>query len=707
MEEDRHSPIPVPKGSYNLNFDEIDEDSNPFQTKTVLGQSPPVGGNINPFQTISKMGHSPQTNSNNNIYDIDIDIGEDPFKSKNQLSSSPPQTEQVLPTNSSPMLHESSPVESGQETVKQGNKIPRSPEEPQQTATFTEQQGLSTADEADSNPTDSKPTDIKEESDTAGSAPKEDKVKMKPPSKKPGGKKGIKKPKIRSKFKPPENFGIQGGDDDIQIFAPKKESNPSPPREEDPPRTEEPVKEEVPLNEEADPKQQTTNEEAGTGSGEIDSSNQMTRSLEMMHDFGAAEMPDSDENEGFVPANEVFSDTADWEMLEKLSGKGQGDLVRDSLYTKFDPLVQENSTANQVPDSSRIRNDNTETQADQSVDLLSMTTPPPPSKTSRVPKHPAARVLQEQVEENGNAQQDASARSVDKMLFSPTNSVKSPPDEIDGTRYYDAYDFPPTARGRNSRGSKSDGEGDRSGYKMENTESVVQLVQENSLQVLKYSQSEWNKLKQDLDLEFQAKLLNKEREWSRKLADREKNLSRLEDQCKSLKQANHDMRCVVTEFEKTIAQLQAEKEKSCTESQQSMEDIVKERDQALEDLQSVEMAFSDLHRRYEKTKGVVEGFKKNEEVLKKCVQDYQSKLKKSEDKLQDVLQQAEHKLDRANQEIEKVRKTTIADVARLEAAMRKSDLRVQGLEKTLEQKIQENQELTEICDELIAKVGTD
>lgn len=32
--------------------------------------------------------------------------------------------------------------------------------------------------------------------------------------------------------------------------------------------------------------------------------------------------------------------------------------------------------------------------------------------------------------------------------------------------------------------------------------------------------------------------------------------------------------------------------------------------QALEDLQSVETAFSDLHRRYEKTKNVVEGFKK-------------------------------------------------------------------------------------------------
>ncbi len=39
-------------------------------------------------------------------------------------------------------------------------------------------------------------------------------------------------------------------------------------------------------------------------------------------------------------------------------------------------------------------------------------------------------------------------------------------------------------------------------------------------------------------------------------------------------------------------------------------EVQKEKDQALEDLASVEGAFSDLHRRYEKIKGVVESFKK-------------------------------------------------------------------------------------------------
>ncbi|KAL8623842.1 hypothetical protein ACOMHN_058872 [Nucella lapillus] len=232
-----------------------------------------------------------------------------------------------------------------------------------------------------------------------------------------------------------------------------------------------------------------------------------------------------------------------------------------------------------------------------------------------------------------------------------------------------------------------------------NTESVVKLVQ-----VLKYSQSDWNKLRQELDLTFQAQLLAKEKEWGAKLADRDARLATLEEGSKKLRQTNEDMRTVMGEFEKTISQLQSEKEKTSNASQQSLQDVVKEKDQALEDLQSVETAFSDLHRRYEKTKGVVDGFKQNEEALKKCVQDMQNKLKKTEQKTQVIKEQAEEKLERATEEVENTKRSSTSEIARLEAALRKADLQVQSMESTLEQKVKENKELAAICDELIAKV---
>ena len=49
--------------------------------------------------------------------------------------------------------------------------------------------------------------------------------------------------------------------------------------------------------------------------------------------------------------------------------------------------------------------------------------------------------------------------------------------------------------------------------------------------------------------------------------------------------------------------------------------IQNERNQILEDLQAVERAFNDLHRKYERTKEVVAGFKSNEDTLKKTVED--------------------------------------------------------------------------------------
>ena len=59
----------------------------------------------------------------------------------------------------------------------------------------------------------------------------------------------------------------------------------------------------------------------------------------------------------------------------------------------------------------------------------------------------------------------------------------------------------------------------------------------------------------------------------------------------------------------------------------------------------------------------------------------------------------------AYKKIESFQKSRDAEVAQLQAMLRKAEMRVNNLERTVEQKSQENSELTAICDELIAKVG--
>ncbi|KAL1773295.1 transforming acidic coiled-coil-containing protein 1 isoform X1 [Sigmodon hispidus] len=166
-----------------------------------------------------------------------------------------------------------------------------------------------------------------------------------------------------------------------------------------------------------------------------------------------------------------------------------------------------------------------------------------------------------------------------------------------------------------------------------------------------------------------------------------------------------EMRKIVAEYEKTIAQMIEDEQRTNMTSQKSFQQLTMEKEQALADLNSVERSLSDLFRRYENLKGVLEGFKKNEDALKKCAQDYLARVKQEEQRYQALKIHAEEKLDRANEEIAQVRAKAKAESAALHAGLRKEQMKVESLERALQQKNQEIEELTKICDELIAKLG--
>ncbi|NXX87806.1 TACC3 protein, partial [Centropus bengalensis] len=59
---------------------------------------------------------------------------------------------------------------------------------------------------------------------------------------------------------------------------------------------------------------------------------------------------------------------------------------------------------------------------------------------------------------------------------------------------------------------------------------------------------------------------------------------------------------------------------------------------------------------------------------------------------------------RANEGIAQVRSKAASETAALQATLRKEQMRIQSLERSLEQKTKENEELTKICDDLILKM---
>ncbi|KAJ8380028.1 hypothetical protein SKAU_G00008060 [Synaphobranchus kaupii] len=166
-----------------------------------------------------------------------------------------------------------------------------------------------------------------------------------------------------------------------------------------------------------------------------------------------------------------------------------------------------------------------------------------------------------------------------------------------------------------------------------------------------------------------------------------------------------EMRKIVAEYEKTIAQMIEDEQRTTMSSQKGMQQLSVEKEQALADLNSVERSLSDLFRRYENMKTVLEGFKKNEEVLKKCAQEYLARVKQEEQRYQTLKIHAEEKLDTANEEIAQVRSKATSESLALSASLRMEQMKVESLERALHQKNQEIEELTKICDELIAKMG--
>ena len=180
-------------------------------------------------------------------------------------------------------------------------------------------------------------------------------------------------------------------------------------------------------------------------------------------------------------------------------------------------------------------------------------------------------------------------------------------------------------------------------------------------------------------------------EASNELVGKNLELDKLRRELRVKNDSEDQMRQVLKEYEKTISDLIMEKENEKKRMELDIESAVAEKNQAIEDLHNVEAAFSDVHRKYERTKQVVEGFKKNEEQLKQFVEDYKEKLRMADQKYNMLKHHAEEKLEEANREIDKIAKVQDAEKAKLNALVQKSEMKVRNLERTVAQKTKENE----------------
>ncbi|XP_063387088.1 transforming acidic coiled-coil-containing protein 3-like [Cydia fagiglandana] len=194
----------------------------------------------------------------------------------------------------------------------------------------------------------------------------------------------------------------------------------------------------------------------------------------------------------------------------------------------------------------------------------------------------------------------------------------------------------------------------------------------------------------------------------KKLTDEKHNLIERENQ---LLQQLHDknlnnkqMGVVMEEYEKTISSLIGEHQREQLLTQEMQQKLSAERDQALSHLASMESSFNDLLSKYEKCKSIIMEHKETEKMFEQKITEYEAGLKKYEELYTNLKQITEESLSKANETLETVKKNHSVELTKLNATIKKHEIKISSLEESLAQKIRDNEELTRICDQLINEV---
>ncbi|XP_074948174.1 transforming acidic coiled-coil-containing protein 3 isoform X2 [Phalacrocorax aristotelis] len=351
---------------------------------------------------------------------------------------------------------------------------------------------------------------------------------------------------------------------------------------------------------------------------------------------------DSEPEEFFRPSSEVLGMGIEIDYLEQFgtSSFKESALRKQSLYLKFDPLLRDSPRR---PVSGTI-----ETNMNTTTALL-----------HRGPVADLSKLLE--AEKPAVSLQDEEKPKGLDLLGTFTTSDTGPliPDSL-------TSEVPPLPFGAS-------------------TNTAVDAI----IDVLKYSQKDMDAAVELVKREVQEKELETQ-EWRKKYD--------------KLHMEYKEMGKIVAEFEGTITQMMEDAQKQKEFSKKEMQRMVEEKQQVISDLNSMEKSFSELFKRFEKQKEALEGYRKNEDALKKCAEEYLARIKKEEQRYCALKAHAEEKLHQANEEIAQVRSKAKSETAALQASLRKEQMRIQSLERSLEQKTKENDELTKICDDLILKM---
>ena len=194
---------------------------------------------------------------------------------------------------------------------------------------------------------------------------------------------------------------------------------------------------------------------------------------------------------------------------------------------------------------------------------------------------------------------------------------------------------------------------------------------------------------------------------------------RLRRQLAAVDSNNCQMMEIVGQFEETIEQLLKEKAREKQSLRAGIEKKMEEKEQVRSEVSDVERANKDLSKKYSRTKEVIQAHMTSEAGLKVEVEEMSSRHRRGGERYQLLKTHAETRLEEANSRLgevsraegrriypySQVKRSKAAEIAKLSAQLKKAEMHLASLEREKERKEKENEELSTICDDLIAKMG--
>uniref|UniRef100_A0A1B6E5C2 Transforming acidic coiled-coil-containing protein C-terminal domain-containing protein n=2 Tax=Clastoptera arizonana TaxID=38151 RepID=A0A1B6E5C2_9HEMI len=370
--------------------------------------------------------------------------------------------------------------------------------------------------------------------------------------------------------------------------------------------------------------------------------------------------------------SEFFQDAAniDFEYLSSHGSKSSelpDHLTRQSLYVKFDPIVEKLvSCSVNMPNLPQVGSESQQPSPP-------INSKPEVQKTP--PRNPAIDAVQKLISIS-----PPSSKS-DKTL-SPASTPASSP-RVSGT----------TQESPKTRGFIPQDVLDKELQKLQDVMTQREIVYEETL----------TKMESDKE-DLKAESLKKDEvisDLQKKYEEAVEKEAKLRKEVHEKAKGKQQLSLIMEEYEKTISQLVAQKEEEKKDFEVQKQKLINERDSVMQHLNNSEMAFNDVHVKYERSKAVIEGLKKNEDMFKKSLSEYEGALKQINEKYDKLKNHAVQQLEKANQELDVMRRGHQAEIAKLKAMLKKAEISNNSLKESLEQKAKENQELTSICDELI------